>query len=109
MGDHSLQMRPVTEALYAWIDHGRFVEVFAVTTGWLVIWGVHEQMGSVRTTHGTRIYRDERSVRRRLAWAVVALTGSAQEARDALTLLDARGGLPKHAPRGERRATAASS
>ena len=104
MGDHSLQMRPVTEALYAWIDHGRFAEVYAVTTGWLVIWGAWEQMGSVRTLHGTRIYRDERSVRRRLAWAVLALTGEPQEARDALTVLDARGGLPKHAPRGERRA-----
>ena len=108
MGDHSLQMRPVTEAMYAWMDHGRFVEVFAVTTGWLVVWGDHEQMGTVRNTHGTRIYRDERSVRRRLAWAVVALTGSAQEARDALALLDARGGLPKHTPRGERRTEASA-
>lgn len=103
MDGHNLEMRPVTEALYDWKDAGRFVEVHAVTTGWLVLWGDHARMGTVRNLHGVRVYRDERGVRRRLAWAIIALTGDRREARDALSLLDARGGLPAHAPRGARR------
>jgi hypothetical protein len=67
------------------MDHGRFVEVFAVTTGWLVVWGDHTRDGQ-RPEHPRHPdLSDERSVRRRLAWAVVGLTGSSAGARDALT------------------------
>ena len=92
-------LRPVTEPLFDWKDYGRFVEVYAVTTGWLVLWGRYERMGAVRKTHGMRIYRDAAGVRRRIAAAVHELTGSERDARDAVTLFDARGGLPAHTPR----------
>lgn len=102
MEGRGVGLRPVTEALFDWKDHSRFVEVYAVSSGWLVIWGLYTEMGAVRNTHGMRIYREAAAVRRRIAWAVLALTGKEREARDALALFDLQGGLPAHTPRAER-------
>ena len=100
--DHQFELKPVTEPAYDWKDHSRFVEIYPVSTGWLVIWGRYEEMGAVRTLAGCRIYRSEVGARRRLAWAIVGLTRNPVDARDALRLLDRQGGLPSHQPRAER-------
>jgi hypothetical protein len=93
-----LDLHTVTAPVYEWKDHSRYVEVIPVQSGWLVNWGHYEEMGAKKFIHGTRIYRDEAGVRRRLADAVMAFTNKPSEARDALTLLDRRGGLPPHRP-----------
>ena len=97
--DHTFELQPITEPVYDWIDHSRFVEVYPVSTGWLVIWGRYEEMGAVRTLAGSRIYRTAEGARRRLAWAVVGFTKNPVDARDALRSLDRQGGLPAHRPR----------
>ena len=113
--DHAFELQPITEPVYDWIDHSRFVEVYPVSTGWLVIWGRYEEMGAVRTLAdgatglweanavrtlaGSRIYRTAEGARRRLAWAVVGFTKNPVDARDALRSLDRQGGLPAHRPR----------
>jgi hypothetical protein len=93
-----LDLRTITEPVYEWKDHSRYVEIIPVETGWLVNWGIYEQMGAVKRIHGTRVYRDDAGVRRRLADAIIAFTRNPAEARDALMLLDRRGGLPRHRP-----------
>lgn len=93
-----LNLQTVTEPVYEWKDHSRYVEVFPVTSGWLVNWGTYEHRGATKHIDGSRIYRDAVGVRRRLADAVIAFTRNPQEARDALMLLDRRGGLPQHRP-----------
>lgn len=99
MEGRGVGLRPVTEPFFDWKDYGRFVEVYAVSSGWLVLWGRYERMGNVRATQGMRIYRDAAGVRRRIGAAVQELTGKPVDARDAQTLFDARGGLPAHTPR----------
>lgn len=98
MARDDLDLRTIAKPIYEWKDHSRFVEVVPVQTGWLVTWGHYEDLGNKKFIHGTRIYRDEDGVRRRLADAVMAFTKKPAEARDALTLLDRQGGLPKHRP-----------
>lgn len=98
MSREDLDLRPITEPVYAWQDFSRYVEVIPVQTGWLVNWGHYEQLGAVKLIHGTRVYRDETGVRRRLADAIVQFTHNPDDARYALALLDRRGGLPKHRP-----------
>ena len=97
--DHQFDLTPITEPVYDWKDHGRFVELYPVSSGWLVIWGRYEEMGEVRATAGVRIYTTAEGARRRLAWAIVSLTRNPIDARNALRLLDRQGGLPKHEPR----------
>jgi hypothetical protein len=82
---------------FTWRDHSRYVEIVPVRTGWLVVWGRYEDMGRRRLTLGQRVYRDLAGVRRRLADAIVELTGNRREAIDALALLERRG-LPGHTP-----------
>jgi hypothetical protein len=82
---------------FTWRDHSRYVEIVPVRTGWLVVWGRYEDMGRRRLTLGNRVYRDLAGVRRRLADAIVELTGNRREAVDALALLNRRG-LPDHTP-----------
>jgi hypothetical protein len=82
---------------YSWRDHSRYAEIIPVQTGWMVVWGRYEQNGRARVTIGQRVYRDLAGVSRRLAEAVIELTGNRQEALDALALLEKRG-LPEHAP-----------
>ena len=97
--DHQLNLTPVTDPVYDWMDHGRFVEIYPVSSGWLVLWGRYEEMGEIRATAGVRIYSTAAGARRRLAWAIVSLTRNPIDAREALRLLDRQGGLPKLQPR----------
>jgi hypothetical protein len=62
-----------TRSAFAWSDGRRFVDVVAVQTGWLVIWGSLTE-GGKRSMLGNRIYRDLAGVRRRIAAAVFELT-----------------------------------
>jgi hypothetical protein len=105
--DHQFHLEPVTDPVFDWKDHSRFVEIYPVSTGWLVLWGRYEEMGAVRNLHGSRVYGSEEGARRRLAWAIVGLTRNPVDARDALRLLDSQGGLPSHRPRAGRSGTSA--
>jgi hypothetical protein len=96
---HQFSLRPITEPVYDWRDHSRFVEIYPVSSGWLVLWGRYEEMGAVRALAGSRIYLSAIGARRRLAWAIIGLTRNPNDARDALRLLDRQGGLPLHEPR----------
>ena len=107
--DHQFHLEPVVEPVFDWKDHSRFVEIYPVSTGWLVLWGRYEEMGAVRTLHGSRVYRTAEGARRRLAWAIVGLTRNPVDARDALRLLDRKGGLPSHRPRTDNSAGAGST
>jgi hypothetical protein len=101
--DHHIDLTPITDPVYDWKDHSRFVEIYPVSSGWLVLWGRYEEMGDVRATAGARIYTTAGGARRRLAWAIVSLTKNPVDARNALRLLDRQGGLPKHDPSSKRR------
>ena len=86
---------PGGEAAFAWKDHGRFVELHPVQTGWLVLWGRYEELGRRKVLLGNRTYRDIAGARRRLADAGIELTRKPALAAKALTLLD-RSPLPPH-------------
>jgi len=77
-----------TGLAFDWKDHSRFVEVVPVQTGWLVVWGHYEDLGARKYNHGSRVYRDLPSVRRRIADVVKEFTRKESEARDALTQFD---------------------
>lgn len=98
MSRENLDLRTVTAPVYEWKDHSRYVEIIPVQTGWLVNWGLYEQMGAIKHIYGTRTYRDEAGARRRLADAVIEFTKRPGDAQDALALLDRRGGLPNLRP-----------
>ena len=85
------------EPVFAWKDHGRFVELHAVRTGWLVLWGHYEALGRRKALAGNRTYADLAGARRRLAAAVLELTGKPGLAAEALVLLE-RTPLPEHLP-----------
>jgi hypothetical protein len=98
ISEHSrMQMHPIDVALYKWFDHSRYVEITPVQTGWLIIWGLYENLGAVKHVYGTRVYRDLAGVRRRLADVVKEFTKSNQEAAGALMEFE-RLNLPKHTP-----------
>jgi hypothetical protein len=98
ISEHSrMQMHPIDIALYEWKDHSRFVEVTPVQTGWLIVWGHYEDLGSIKRIHGARVYRDLTGVRRRLADIVTDFTKKPQEAVDALMEFE-RLNLPTHTP-----------
>ncbi len=96
---HEFDLAPVTRPIYEWKDHSRFVEIYPVSRGWLVLWGTYEEMGAVRSLAGSRIYINGDAVRRRMAREIVRFTRNPVDARDALRLLDRQGGLPQHTPR----------
>ncbi len=98
MSREDLDLRTVTEPVYQWLDHSRYVEVLPVQTGWLVNWGLYKELGRIKLIYGSRTYRDESGVRRRLAASIIGFTKKPADARDALMLLDRQGGLPKHRP-----------
>lgn len=85
------------EPAFAWRDHSRFVELYQVRTGWLVLWGRYEELGRRKVLAGNRTYLDLVGARRRLADAVLQLTGKPALAAEALGLLD-RTRLPPHPP-----------
>ena len=73
---------------FRWIDQGRFVEVHPVATGWLVLWGRYADLGRTRMLDGNRTYRDLLGVRRRVADAVLSLTGNHSLVVEAVQLFD---------------------
>ena len=82
---------------FSWKSFSRFVEVYPVATGWLVIWGRYEQQGAIRRLDGQRVYRDLAGVRTRLADAIRQLTGKRELVAEALILFD-RHRFPPHHP-----------
>jgi hypothetical protein len=105
-GDHLMNEAPVEHPgttrsvgqgrpAFIWQDFSRFVEVSPVRTGWLVVWGRYEARGRRRVLRGNRVYRDLAGVRRRLADAVLELTGKSALVEEALGLLD-REAIPAH-------------
>src|SRR5215211_3730890 len=87
--------RPLAEPAFEWKDFSRFVAVYAVERGWLVVWGKYEDLGKRRLVYGNQVYRDLDGVKRRLAMAVVELTADPSNIDEALWLLERRG-LPEH-------------
>jgi len=73
-------------SVFIWKDYSRFVEVRPVRTGWLIVWGRYEKTGAETIIAGQRTYRDLEGVRRRLATAVLDLTGKPPLVADALAL-----------------------
>lgn len=73
---------------FIWNDHGRFVEVHPVKTGWLVVWGHYEDLGAIRLTEGNAVYGSLDGARRRLADAALEITRNPQAAADAVQLFD---------------------
>ena len=88
---------PATPA-FEWKDHGRFVELHPVRTGWLLLWGRYEELGRRKVIAGNRTYPDPASARRRIADAALELTGNPALAADALLAFD-RARLPNHQPK----------
>lgn len=80
---------------FSWRDHSRYVDVCAVRTGWLVVWGRYEDAGARKLVYGSRVYRDVDGARRRLLTAIVELTANPGAAEDALALLNRQGGLAR--------------
>lgn len=71
---------------FVWRDHGRFVEVHPVETGWLVVWGRYEDMGAVRQNQGNSVYVTLAGARRRVGDAALELTRNPQAAAHAVRL-----------------------
>jgi hypothetical protein len=84
-----------TDPVFAWKSYSRFVEVFPVRTGWLVLWGRYEQQGARRLLAGQRVYAARDGVRGRVAAAVADLTNDRSLVDEALMLFD-RAALPEH-------------
>ena len=84
---------------FAWKSSSRFVEVYPVELGWLVLWGRYEERGRVRRLAGNRVYPDLAGVRARLLDAVLDLTNDGALAREAAILFD-RTPFPRHPIKG---------
>ena len=82
---------------FTWKDYSRFVQVAPVERGWLVLWGRFRQMGRVRELEGSRTYIDLGGARRRVADAVLELTGDPALVAEALVRFD-RAPWPRHTP-----------
>ena len=83
---------------FAWKDHGRFVELYPVRSGWLVLWGRYEELGRRKVIAGNRTYPNPADARRRVADAALELTGKRDLAAEALLAFD-RARLPPHQPK----------
>jgi hypothetical protein len=82
---------------FVWKDYSRFVEVAPVERGWLVIWGRYLDAGRDRRLEGNRTYLDLDGVRRRVADAVLELTGDASLVAEAMVRFE-RTQLPAFLP-----------
>lgn len=82
---------------FVWKDFSRYVEVHAVRTGWLVVWGRFSDHGREKHILGNRTYPSLIDARRRVADAALELTHNPNLARDAVTLFD-RFPFPQHEP-----------
>lgn len=91
----STESAPRAEPAFSWMSFSRYVEVYPVRTGWLVIWGVYEDMGAVRKVAGQRIYETLAGVRPRVAAAIRELTGDERLSRECLVRFD-RTSFPDH-------------
>jgi hypothetical protein len=87
--------RPLAEPAFEWKDYSRFVNIYAVERGWLVVWGKYEDLGKRKLVYGQQTYRDLDGVKHRLAIAVVELTADPRNIDEAMWLLQRRG-LPDH-------------
>ena len=88
---------PRAEPAFSWLSFSRYVEVYRVRIGWLVIWGVYQQTGAIRTVAGQRVYATPQDARARVSAAILALTGSHDLARECLIRFD-RTPFPDSAP-----------
>ncbi|CAN5633427.1 hypothetical protein BH23CHL3_BH23CHL3_01020 [soil metagenome] len=77
-----------TPQAFIWNDHSRFVEVHPVRLGWLVVWGHHEDLGSIRIQEGNAQYRSLDGARRRLVDSALEVTRSHRAAADAARMFD---------------------
>jgi hypothetical protein len=73
---------------FDWQDYGRFVRAAAVEQGWFVYWGHHRDQGRTRVVAGSRTYADLDGARRRIADAVLELTGKEALVAEALVRFD---------------------
>src|SRR6476620_3983302 len=73
---------------FDWQDYGRFVRAAAVEQGWFVYWGHHRDAGRTRIVAGSRTYADLDGARRRIADAVLELTGKEALVAEALVCFD---------------------
>ncbi len=92
-----MAISPGMEPAFVWKSSSRFVELYLVRTGWLVLWGRYEEPGGKKWLIGSRIYPDLAGARRRIADAVMELTRCPTLADEALILLS-RAVLPDHHP-----------
>ena len=77
-----------TVAAFTWKDHSRFVSVAPVDRGWLVFWGRWHDRGQRRELAGSQTYLDFEGARRRVADAVLELTGDAALVAEAMVRFD---------------------
>ncbi len=93
---HSVTHR-IDESGFIWKDFSRYVEVHAVRTGWLVVWGRYADAGAKKHIAGNRTYADLASARRRVADAAMELTHKPSLAQEALQRFD-QFPFPQHEP-----------
>jgi hypothetical protein len=90
--------RPLAEPAFEWKDYSRFVNIYPVERGWLVVWGKYEDLGQRKLVYGNQVYRDLDGVKRRLAMSIIELTANPSLVDDAFAILT-RQGLPPHQPK----------
>jgi hypothetical protein len=83
-----LSVSTETVAAFDWKDHSRFVSVAPVDCGWLVLWGRWHDLGRRRELLGSQTYLDLRGARRRVADAVLELTGDPALVAEAMVRFD---------------------
>lgn len=83
-----LRPAPSPHLIFSWKDFSRFIEVARVDRGWLILWGVFQDMGAVRNLRGQRTYTELSGVRRRVADAAFELTHDERRAAEAVLLFD---------------------
>jgi hypothetical protein len=83
---HTAKTSPLVA--FDWQDYGRFVRAAAVERGWFVYWGHHLNAGKTRIVAGSRTYSDVLGARRRIADAVLELTGKEALVSEALVRFD---------------------
>ncbi len=93
----SSESAPRAEPAFAWLSFSRFVEVYPVRTGWLVMWGRYEDLGAIRHVAGQRTYSALDGVRPRIAAAIREMTGDDALATESLIRFD-HTSFPDHQP-----------
>ena len=78
----------IPDPAFSYRSFSRYVEVFDVSTGWLVVWGRYEDQVETRIILGQRTYTDLFGVRNRVQAAVEDLTRDRELVFEATTLFD---------------------